>query len=481
MGIKERIAQQEADATKLKEKLSSAVKALEVSPDEEVLLAEVEELTEQVQTMTKSLDGLKRAQAAIGKEAPAVIGSRKDPKKAGDILVKLATCHFLAHAERKTLQQVMEERYKEVAYVKAVYDHIIKIASDPTYKTAVPPANTMTAGWAAELANHDVQGYVEALAPISVAAALALQSFMVNFEGFQTVSVPKRLPPSGTLTEPAWVAEGAPIPLTRFTFGSSVIQRYKLAAISTFTKEIAERSTPAIEAILREAMMQSHSEVLDNALLSSVNAVVNVRPAGLRSTDWGSETRAGASGGGEDAVRADIMTMLGAMTAHRLGAKPVLLINNLDALAVSMISSAMSQPVFAAEMANGKLLGVPFVASASVPQHLAVMVDAAYFAAGFDLPSFEVSDVATVVEASADATPPTHASDAAGAAGTAGQVGVGGGIPVAGGAAGAANAGYHARSLWQTYSIGLRMVAPTSWSVMQAGAVQSCTATTWTA
>lgn len=491
MSLAERIKAAEESATKLKDDLTKAIADLEAVPEDETLLGIVEDLTGKVTQADKSLEALKRAETALAArakpitpDAPSVIDARKraSPQDPGDIMVKHAVCFFLAHVEKKTVSQVIAERYPEQAYVKATWDHMVKIMTDPSYqKSQVDPAMTTTTGWAAELVRNDVRGYIDTLKDISVAAALQGRATSLVFDGYNTITIPKRNPPAGAYTEPAWVAEGAPIPLTRFSFGSSVINRYKLAAITTFTKEIAERSTPAIEGILRDALREAHAEVLDGALLSTAAGVANVRPAGLRSTDWGSETRAGAAGGGEDAVRADIMAMLSALTAKRLGARPVLMINNLDRLAVSMITSAMSEYVFRDELNGGNLLGIPVISSANVPQHLAVMVDAAYLATAFDLPSFDVSDVATVVEASADATPPTHASDAAGAAGTAGEVHPGGGIPVAGAAAGAATAGYKARSLWQTYSIGMRMIAPTSWNVMQQGAVQSCTATTWSA
>jgi hypothetical protein len=101
----------------------------------------------------------------------------------------------------------------------------------------------------------------------------------------------------------------------------------------------------------------------------------------------------------------------------------------------------------------------------------------------FDTPTFDVSDVATIVEANANGTAPTMAATAAqaaiGAVGTPGQVPVNSGIAV-GGSTGAAMAGYQARSLWQTYSLGIRMIAPTSWHVMMAGSVQASTDSTWT-
>ncbi|WP_029048568.1 phage major capsid protein [Cupriavidus sp. amp6] len=471
MNISEKVRQAEADAMKLKGRLTNAIQCLEAAPDEDGLLSEVRQLTSRVNAATKTLDAYKRAEAVRSKRspapsAPAIIHHCVEPK-VGDILFKHAVVALLAHVERKPVAQVIQERYGNAPFVKATWNHIQKCLMDPAYqKSAVDPAMTTTTGWAAELVRNDVRGYIDTLKDVSVAAALSGFATSLNFDGFNSIVIPKRNPAVSGLTEPAWVSEGSPIPLTQFSFGSTIINRFKLAAITTMSREIAERSTPAIEDVLREALREAHAEVLDAALLSDVAAVVNVRPAGLQNAAaWGSETRAGAAGGGEEAVRADIVAMLAGLTAHKLGARPVLMINNLDRLAVGMISSAMSELVFAAELANGTLLSIPVISSANVPQHLAVMVDAAYVATAFDIPQFEVSDIATVVEASADATVPTMADT------TPGEVPPGGGLSV--------GAGGKARSLWQTYSLGIRMVAPTSWSVVQPGAVQSVTATTW--
>jgi hypothetical protein len=224
--------------------------------------------------------------------------------------------------------------------------------------------------------------------------------------------------------------------------------------------------------------------VLDSALLDNGAAVTGVRPHGLLYDPFAAAAITaipGTVGGGEDAVRGDIMALVSAMTTARLGARPVLLVNELDRLSASMMVSALSERLFMDDLASGNLMGIPVIASNNVPQHTLVLVDAAYLAMAVDPPMFDVSNVATVVEASADATPPTMNSiTASGAAGaTAGQVAADEGIPVSGGGGGAAAVGATARSLWQTYSIGLRLIAPTSWGVMQPGTVAVSTATTW--
>jgi hypothetical protein len=224
------------------------------------------------------------------------------------------------------------------------------------------------------------------------------------------------------------------------------------SVISTFTRELAERSTPSIEGVIRQAILDDTSMELDAAVFGSGAAVAGVRPAGLL-------VSAGAvgptSGGGPDAVIGDIQLMLGAMVTAGVGSRPVLFLNSQDAMSVGMQTTPLGELMFATDLAGGRLLGVEVVRSLNIAQGTAIMVDASNIATAFSSASFDVSDVATVVEADADGTTaPTMAGTAGatpppGAIGTAGEVPRNSGIPVSGGA-GAAAANATARSLWQT-------------------------------
>lgn len=479
-----RIEAAEKELVEVKDALVEATNNLEAAPDEESLLVEVEELTAKADQKSKTLEALKKAEKALAARsqpvegAPAVapnLQKYRDPNgKPGDLIFKLGAASLKAYVSKQDVQAILKQEYPDMP-VLGEYAKMVR-----HQKSQVDPAMTSTDGWAAQLVQTDVRGYIDTLREISVAAALASRSMILNFGGYNSITVPRRNALASPLTEPAWVSEGSPIPLTQFNFGSEVINRYKLAAITTMTREVAERSSPDLENILRDALREAHAEVLDAALLSNLAAVPNVRPAGLLA---GVVATPGTAGGGEDAVRGDIMGLVGAMTANRLGSRPVLLMNNLDRLSASMMTSALSDYIFRDDLNGGNLLSIPVISSAHVPQHTLILIDAAYLATAFDLPTFDVSDVATVVEASADATPPTMASTDAGAAGTPGQVGPGEGIPVAGAGRplGVADAGYSVRSLWQTYCLGIRMIAPTSWGKLQANIVEYSSDTTWTA
>lgn len=488
MSLSKKIEAGREKLTNLKDQLVESTKSLEAAPDEETLLAEVEELTEQVEQLTKHLRALEKAEKALAEKAQAIkaegpavtVDMQKrnagSKRAAGDLIVKHGVASFLAHVEKKTVAQVIQERYGDQPEVAETYNFV--------KKSQIDPAMTRVTGWAAELTREDTRGFIESLEDVSVAAALASYANNVDFGGANSIKVPVEDAVDASPTEPAWVAEGSPIPLTKFGFTSVTLNRYKLAAITTMTAEIAERSTPAIEGVLRNALRKKYARVLDQALLSNTAAVQYVRPAGLLlpADLAGGALITATAGGGDDAVRGDLQKLLAAHIGNRTGERPVLIMNNLDRLAVSMMTSTLSEYVFRDELSNGTLGGIPVISSAAVPQHMLLMVDASLLWTAFDAPEFNVSDVATVVESSADDVAPTMASTAAGAAGTEGQVGPTDGIPVNedGRPKGAADAGFKARSLWQTNSIGLRMIAPTTWQIARKGTVAAMNATTWT-
>lgn len=481
MNISDRIKASETELVSMKDALVEATKALEAAPDEQSLLIEVEALSDRVEKQASTVAALKKAEKALADRAvaaspvaPAVIsgGIKRDANGDGSLLWKMATAKFLAFSGRTSADEVIATQYSD--------DNRVKAAFDLTQKAVVNPAMTSTTGWAAELVRTDYQGFLNSLRTVSVAAELASRSQRLDFGGYDSVTVPMRNPLGATLTEPAWVGEAGAIPLTQFSFGSMRLNRYKLAAITTMSKEIAERSTPAIEGLLRDALSEAYAQVLDSALLSAAAAVAGVRPAGLLNNVT---TAAGTAGGGEAAVLADMKTMINAMTAARLGARPVLLIPSANRLSLSLMMNPLGQRSFADEIAAGRLLGVEVISSQHVPASMAILVDASTLATAFDTPTFDVSDVATVVESNANGTAPTMAATAAqaaiGAVGTAGQVPVNSGIAAAG-STGAASTGFQTRSLWQTHSLGIKMVAPTSWGLMRgATAVQGLTAISW--
>jgi HK97 family phage major capsid protein len=483
MNLAERIVAAETALVTTKDSLTVAVTALEAAPNEESLLAQVEELTLSVEKQATTIGALRNAEKALalraapaGNEgsaggAPAIITNLKSLRaapKGGELLWKHATAKLLAHVERKPVEQVLEERYGNDQRVKASFDF--------TTKTAVPLADTTTAGWAAELVREDMRGFIESLTEVSVAASLASSTENFTFDGAGSISIPTENPLAANPTEPAWVGEGGVIPLTSFGFGSTKLQPHKLAAITTMSKEITQRSTPAIEAIVQNLLRKAYAKVLDHALLTpAFAAVAGIRPASLYN---GVTPTAAGAGAPDENIRADILALLSKHTAAGLGVRPVLIGNNQNFLSAGMMVNALGDFLYRDELNGGRLLGISRIASGHVPLNQLGMVDAAYIAMAMGAIEFDVSEVATVTEANADAVAPTQAMDAAGALGTAGEVPPDKGIHIHG-STGAATTGYTARSLWQTYSLGIRMVAQVSWGKLNPAAAQYIAAVKW--
>jgi HK97 family phage major capsid protein len=469
------------------------------SPDLEVLLDEADtiggEMEKQmplVEDLEKKLESLRKAEQRlaganakppVSDKAPAIIGNYKTNHKPGDTLIRCGVVKALAHLQRRSEGEVLQELYGEDEATKAVASVMLK--------TAVTSATTTVTGWAAELVQADIRGLLEEVESQSVAAALALAAersggMRIDFGMAGSVTVPKINPTGKTPTEPAWVGEGGAIPLMQFSFGGATLNRYKLAGIVASTMELQEQSTYAIEQIFRRGMQKAYIRVLDNAFLSTVAAVPGVRPAGLLNGLAGANTGGGTAGGGVDSVRQDLSNMLGAILANNEGAVPMLVLNNQDRMNLSFVTTAMGDFVFRDDLASGRVLNLPVVSSGNVPVKTAIMVDVSSLATAFDGPEYRISQEATVVFANADGTAPTMADDtgtagASGAVGTPGQVPVDGGQEVAGDGqpTGTAGAGYIARSAYQQYLELIRAIWPTSFIMMRTGVVAQRTGITW--
>jgi len=187
---------------------------------------------------------------------------------------------------------------------------------------------------------------------------------------------------------------------------------------------------------------------------------------------------AGAAGGGPNALIADLKTMATALqTAHLGSSKVVLIVNSATKLSLGFMVNPLGQvPTI---ISGNTVGGMPVLSSPFVPVNTAIMLDAAYFYSAFDPVEIDVSEEATLTMADSGAAAPTQAMDNVGALGTAHQVLPDRGIHIAGGVTGAASAGFQAISLWQTWSLGIRLVWPAGYAVTIAGAVQGVNAITW--
>ena len=411
----------------------------------------IEALAAEVEQKQACLVALQKAEKALMAKAEIVapVSAARMPASAArksetkDLLIRSAVCRVLAHVEKVSPVDVMSARYGE--------DENIKTMLDVVNKAAAAPATTTTTGWAAELVQTATLDFLDSLMPMSVYPGLRDRGGRFTFGRNGIVSIPTRN--TANSVAGSFVAQGAPIPVRQGAFTSTTLTPKKMAVITTFTREIAEHSTPAIEGVLRQAIQDDTSIAIDTVLLDNI-AASTTRPAGLKN---GVTAVTATAGGGFAALVADAKALVGALIATTGGnlRAPVWIMNPAQALAISLTQNAGGDFAFAADINAGRFLGYPVIQSATVISGNLFLVDAAdFFSATGDEPRFDVSDQATL-----------HMEDT---------------TPVQIGTAGTPNVvAAPVRSMFQTDSIALRMIMDMNWALRRTGVVAFTTGVTW--
>jgi HK97 family phage prohead protease len=312
-------------------------------------------------------------------------------------------------------------------------------------KAASAPAMTTVTGWAAELVQTVYAAFMESLFPKSVYPRLAAKGLDLSFGRAGKISIPTRaLTPT---IAGSFVGEGAPIPVRQGAFTAQVLTPKKMAVITTWTREMDEHSVPAIEGLLRQAIQDDTAIAIDSVLLDT-NAATAVRPAGLLN---GVTPLTATAGGGFNALVGDIKQLSGALlTATRGNVRSPAWIMNPQQVMSAGLTPAPASGVFPFDTSGGNLNGWPIIDSGTVPMGTIIAMDAADFVGAGENPRFEISDQATL-----------HFEDTAPADIVAGTPAT----PV--------------KSLWQTDSIGLRLILPLNWLNRRPGTVAAIVGVTW--
>lgn len=473
MKIKERIAAKVASLEELRNKLAPIVK--KISDDDELTDVEQEEfdtLQAEIDATEKDLRTLRAAEKQLGIAsdviestprnrppgvpatitAPGVARSVRSKDSPFDLLVRSFIVFSQAHVMRQAPDDVIKQRFSGRDDIAAVY------------RAVTNPARTDTAGWAEELVGEAILDFIEQLLPVSVYGPLSAAGVRFSFGVNGRVIVPRRdrvVGAAGDLAG-AFVGEGMPIPVRRGQIGSVTLTPHKLGVISTFTREMAQRSTPQIEGIIRQGIIEDTADAIDRALLDDLPGTV-IRPAGL---GFGVVPIPPTAGGDDAAVQADVRAMLAPFIAANAAKGLVWLMNSGSRSNLSMMTNPLGlTSEFQAQARAGELGGFPIIDSTNVAIGDLWLVRAADFmSANGDTPVFDVSDQATI-----------HEVDAYSADGTAGPTV----LPISTGAAGAAVVATPVRSLWQTATTGVRMLMDMDWEMRRAGMVQKIEGISW--
>ena len=417
-------------------------------------LAQIDELTLTLETQTKNLAALKKAEGALastarpaGGGAPAVAtGGHIQRKPDVKLFVRSAIAAFESHETHHSIEEIIARRWPNQSDLMEVSRLVTRAAQNPAM-TTVPD-------WAGALVRETFGAFMDLLQVESVIPKMDMQR--LEFNGFNAIRIPSRKPfaPGDQSLTGAFRKEGDPIRVGATQLTSKVLHAYTMGVIGTFTMEMLDRSPINFEDAVQRWMVEDTAVTLDTAFLDATAEVADTRPAGLRDALAAGDT-AVSTGNTAANIQADLRGRLTAMSAAGLGRRPVWLMNPQRAWGVAMALTATDQRAFP-EMANNTLVGVPVITSTTIPADVVFLVDQAECAFAGGTPRFSYSDQASLVEQN--------------------------GLPLTNGVTGAVgtlDAGTPARSLWQTYSGGIRALWEVSWARLRDHSVQTITGVAW--
>jgi HK97 family phage major capsid protein/HK97 family phage prohead protease len=420
----------------------------ELNGADDLDLDAIEEMTEQVDLAERTLAALKASEAKIGLgatgDAPREKASpqARRPLSVGhkdvsgfDLIVRAAAVRGIAHFGGKSVEDVLQERYPGHEATALI------TKADQTIGT------TTVSGWASEIVQTAYADFLQALMPYSVYPALRDRGIRLSFDGVGTVSIPSR---TAGGAGGGFVAEGAPIRVGRITTAATTMTPKKMGVIVPFSRELAKRSTPMIESLVRQAILEDTGIILDSALLDAT-AASTARPAGL--LNGVSAVSAGYGGGDYQAVVADFKSLLAPFITANAADGITVIMNPSQGLALDL----MPGPDGSGGLGDwfGKVRSrVTFVESTNATAGRLIALRTADFATALgDAPEFDISEQATV---HMEDTTPLEIVSGTGPT-TADPV----------------------RSFFQTATIGVRMLMDLSWKMRRSGMVQWIDTTNW--
>lgn len=381
--LSERIVDAQNDLVAKRDKLA------ELNAAETLDIEAIEELNGQLDAAERAVAAMKASEAKLGvssraagdPQSPAVIrtplGYRQKEVNGLDLMVRAITVQGIAAfgPGNRSIDKILDERYPghEATAVLARADAIL--------------GTTGTSGFASELVQTVNSGFLQALTGLSIYPALRDRGVGLNFDGLGTIKLPRR---TAGGAGGGFVAEGAPIRVGRITTAAAELTPKKMGVIVPFSRELAKRSTPAIEAIVRRAILEDTASVLDAALLDAT-AVSSARPAGL--LNGVAAAAVGYGGGDHTAVKEDFKALLAPFISANAADNITVIMNPAQALSIAMMDGPSNSANWFAPIASRVNIVESTYATAG---RLVAVRNSDFYTAMGDAPEFDINESATV-------------------------------------------------------------------------------------
>jgi HK97 family phage major capsid protein/HK97 family phage prohead protease len=222
-------------------------------------------------------------------------------------------------------------------------------------KATVPAGTTTQSVWASPLVDQTnlASEFIEYLRPATIIGKLT----QVRRVPFNVRMVEQTGGGNGY-----WVGEGAPKPLTSFSFAAITMPYTKVAAISVITQELARFSSPSADMLVRDGLRDALVERIDIDFIDPAEAgTANVQPASI-TNGLTALTSAGTSA---DNARTDLANIVSSFVEANLNTEGLVIIMPTTlALALSFQVNSLGQPQFPGlNMGGGMLNGIPVITS----------------------------------------------------------------------------------------------------------------------
>lgn len=207
----------------------------------------------------------KAAGSRNGSGPTVFVRKHKEEKFQGQNFTRKVIAKALAHIDQENVLDVVKKRWGK---------------EDPYFVEVVTKANEVAAGgsgsgdWGAELVSADNRytgDFIEYLYGMTAFFRLPLKEVPAN------VTIKGQ---DGAATA-NWVGENKAIPMSKPDYSTVSLTPLKVAAITALSNELIRDSSPAAEALVRDALAEACAQKIDTTFFSTTAASAGVSPAGL--------------------------------------------------------------------------------------------------------------------------------------------------------------------------------------------------------
>jgi len=369
-------AKRSANTARMQELMKVSAEEGRTFEDEEA--TEYEELETEVKKVDAHIKRLKDHQSLMASQSEPVEGKQPQGSQAGKISQAVSAGQSGGDNYRSGIVSVapnVEKGIPFTRYVKALamargnLTGALAIAQgnknwkdttpqvEKVLMAAVAGGDTTTSGWASELVYNEnlVAEFIEILRPATILGRMA---------GVTRVPFNVRMSGADSGSSAYWVGQGAPVPVSKMNTLEVTLGIAKAAGLVVLTEELVRSSSPSAELLVRNDLVGSIGQFLDQQFVDpGYAAVSNVSPASITN----GVTATTPTGTTAAALRTDIQTMFNNWIQNNINpAGGVFIMSPVSALAISLMRTSLDTPEFPGITINGgTFFGLPVVVSNS--------------------------------------------------------------------------------------------------------------------